>query len=131
MNKYIKPMILNNNDLAEGIYAASGSVAGTGTVDYNKVSTEYKHNYWEIKYNFVFPSEYQGKKAKIEVHFAGNVQVAWSKREHPEERTLANNILTFIDHSIDNNDTYTYYIGVQSNESEEACNIVNVVITQI
>lgn len=127
MNDYKKPEILVDDDLAEGVYAASG----TGAVEFTKISSEYKHNaYWEVKYDYTVPSGLLNKHVAVTITFAGPVFEAWCKAQHHGEEVLSGNTLTFEDHSINEGD-YGYYIGVQSKESEAACSIVNYSITPV
>ena len=127
MNDYMKPEITIDGDLAEGVFAASGA----GIVDFNKVSSEFKHNsYWEVKYGYTVPSDLLNKHVAVAITFAGPVFEAWCKAQHHGEEILTGNTLTFEDHSINDSD-YEYYIGVQSKESEAACNIVGYSITPV
>ena len=80
MINYTKPTVISSNDLAEGVYAASGSANGNIKVEF--VSEEN----WSTpasgmkKYKFTVPAEFmnQNKNIRITVKLGGShVEDAW------------------------------------------------------
>ena len=72
---YRKPVIIQTEDLAEGVYTASG----TGSAVWYKKSTEYNkwNNIAQVTFTITIPADYSGQHIKVSVVFDQAPTNAW------------------------------------------------------
>lgn len=59
MKKYERPVIIVNSDLAEGVYAASGSTAGDATNNRPGCDSKYMNGVWQNQDYSQWPTTYK------------------------------------------------------------------------
>lgn len=73
MREYVKPLVITNEDVAEGVYAASGSVSGGVTV--TKGNEEWGQNHFTV----AISSDYLGKHIKITGVSSKTITNSWTQ----------------------------------------------------
>lgn len=74
---YRKPVIIQTEDLAEGVYTASG----TGSAVWNKKSTDYDswNKIAQVTFTITIPADYSGQHIKVSVVFDQAPTNAWGQ----------------------------------------------------
>ena len=113
MASYEKPEIIVSDDLAEGVYAASGDAAPTSGVGVNvswtERSSEPEHDgrpHWIRKYNLSVPAAFEGKMVHYNFTLHGPVRHAGG--HHEQNKVLNGNILDFDVHYSSSHDNYLF-----------------------
>lgn len=80
MVMYKKPWIIETDDLAEGIYAASGAESITWTAGSKSV---YSSDNGQFAFNISLPAAYVNKHIKLTVIFDRQITNAWGMNANP------------------------------------------------
>ena len=134
MFDYKRPNIEVSDDLAEGVYAASGSQI-SWTLKSSNEGTYGSGASWEKRWYFSVPAAYDGKNVQFTVTFNGPIHKAWGNDKGSANiygATKNANPLVYTINNFDSSSEYNYCTvqAVQSEGGSDAsCNIVSATVT--